>query len=307
MGLYLPLRLRHLYPLAAARQLTYTRGSYQDNIHQETPTPPITLNQDSLPIDGRTDTSENSGGPTIRYVSDGDTAQIQRQARKEALGIDVLGGPANIFIIEPEEKKKRIRAFVLEAENTNDGARELDETEILQRVEDERGIIDPEEACRNIDEVRHAWMLERGNDHGYVTDDEYKSLAGKLTAGFTRVQLQVYLAQNEQKSIDDGSGLEQSHVSRIFTRSSWRAGTTPIADTRAPPFCKMLDETHPNTVPNQHHIYDKHDLVENILRKAWHVYPSSRELELGELEIRLQPHHFGLIMRHRRFGSFLVF
>ena len=238
--------------------------------------------------------------PIIRYEPSTGPSSEQRQAVKHALGIDALGKPAEIFVLDPEQRSRKPQEFLLRPEDAFHQQNDIDEVEILERVNKERGIIDVKDACQHIDDVIRAWKRERGDRQEYVIDRDYALLTDKLRDGFNKLQLQTYLAQRGQNIDADVMDIRQEEVGQTFTRSSWKAGQTPITKTRAPPFPLNPDVLPEAKIRRQYNNFYKEDLVERILSDIWRVRPSTEDLQHGELEIRLVDSVYDLIFLHRK-------
>ena len=249
--------------------------------------------------DGPNISYEPFDGPVIRYEHHGGPSPEQKRALKHALGVNALGKPADVFVFEPEQETKRVHEFETSVKQKSYGEHDLDEEEILKRIQDGVGIVDIEDACAHIDEIRYSWEKERYADSSFVTEGQYIALHEKLCQGFTKVQLQSYVNREELRRNIDETDLGQDVISDSYTRSSWERGETRMTEIHAPPFSAGV-ELAPAQTTSQFAVTLKEDIAGSILDDIWQISPPSRELEIGELEIRLHRMPFDLIMKHRK-------
>ena len=238
-------------------------------------------------------------GPVIRFEHHGGPSPEQKQALKHDLGVNALGKPADVFVFEPRQNKRKKHEFEASHAHVPSGEFDLDETEILKRIQDGIGIVDVKDALAHVDQVRADWKREREGETDYVSEDEYALLHQRLCKGFTKVQLQAYISQANSDVMEDEADLRHEYAGPFVTRSQWATGETSTRGSRAPPFAAKPKSSEPRSVrPATAAVLLKEDVAEKILDDIWRIQPSSRELEIGELDIRLRRIPFELLMRH---------
>lgn len=237
--------------------------------------------------------------PIIRYEQTGEPSPEQKRALKQALGVNALGKPADVFVFEPEQEKKKIHEFQASVRQDVEGEHEIDEAEILKRISDGIGIVGIQDAWEHIEEIRHDWEKRRSRKSRFVTEEQYNELHDKLCKGFTKPQLQSYANRIVYHRNVDETNLNQDYISDSYTRSAWSRGETPVTETRAPAFTVVSGNSEPSSADQLSYAL-KEEIAETILNDVWQINPPSHEHRIGELEIRLKPIPFYLIMKHSK-------
>lgn len=259
---------------------------------------------DSTSYDGsHTLRYEPHDGPIITYEPTDPPTAAQRYARRHSLGLDVLGKPAEILILQHEENKQNRNAFHTEGPDADpkEGP-PLSSADLVDAVTKERGIISEEQASRNIDQLRISVLSGNRIQRESIGQSKYDELASKLRDGFTAKQLQAYVDRTTREAKVDSTNLRQDYASRLCSRSSWREGVTPMSSHRAP---EVLGHGSP-TESTSHGLpilkkgSSKNELVDHIMRNHWQLKSTEEDDVLGEVDIRLQNIHFDLISNHRK-------
>ncbi|KAL9124470.1 MAG: hypothetical protein Q9217_006197 [Psora testacea] len=243
-------------------------------------------------------------GPVIRYEPVGSVTPAQRQARRDSLGVDVLGRPAEVIVLEQIQKEPYLRPIHAEGPDTNPKEWvSMSSSELMDAVSKERGIISADQVCENIEALRRSIQTESEETTGTVSDVAFDTLAWKLHRGFEAKQLQAYIHRTEREFLPDPIDLRKDYSCSSYARSSWRAGSTPISPARAPGILRdgRSEELKASTkAPTLRKGMKKGDLVAFIMRKCWQLTPRREGGVEGEVDLRLIPTHFDIILNHRR-------
>ena len=245
---------------------------------------------------------ESSDGPIIRYEPLEPPSPEQQRARKQALGLDVLGKPAQVLIVDIEEKRKRSLSLRSSHLEPDDSKEDLPTYDILQKVDEEKGVPTLDDVHRNIEDLRDSWLRARGDPQGLVKDKDWEELASQLKRGFNRTQLQSYIERLESTGRSDSEDLDTDFTSRTISRSPWRAGQSPISTARAPPFTKKGNATANSDPARTNGIQrkSKNIVIKKLVSNYWNIQPVSTERSMGYLDVKLPQLHFELILKNRR-------
>ena len=258
---------------------------------------------------------------------------------KDSIGFNVLGEPAEVLILhdktrrfELESALARIRAS---GPDEDPNAEIISSSEMLQKMDAERGLIDLDEVCENIESIKALWMATRKSSG---STSAYSKLAIKLQQGFTRQQLGAYLdrARNDLGARADSFDLDADFSSTSYARSSWKPlGKIPpgAEKTRAPKLLEIvlengnqddLSKEAPSRIaPAEESAVEKDlsedaasrkqvlqspssggarkkALVSSILRECWNFRPRGHESPLGQLDIRLRAPDLQLLLNHSK-------
>lgn len=234
---------------------------------------------------------------------------------KDSLGLNVLGEPAEVLILRDQHNQLRVGSNMARVRasgpDKNPAQESISLSGMLKEMDAERGLVDIDEVCKNIESVRHSWAART---KGNVTRVAYKDLVSKLQEGFTKQQLRAYLDRAQRNPATDTFNLNVEYSDNLYARSSWQpAGHTSLRKSKAP---KIAYDTSKESF-NQKDLtgtelrqgLNKDDLVERILRQCWKITPKFQESRIGDLDLRLQKLHLDLILNHskqlkkRRIGS----
>lgn len=224
---------------------------------------------------------------------------------KDRLGLNVLGEPAEVLILRDRENRfqldtamPRVRAS---GPDRNPAQETISSSEMLKKMDAERGIIDIDEVCKNIESVGASWVART---KGSITGVAYKDLVSRLQEGFTKQQLGAYLDRAGKDSGADVFDLKVEISNNLYARSSWQiVGDTPPRKSKAP----RIADNRPEEVSKEEVLgkergqgSSKEALVTRILRQCWNITPRFQKSSLGELDIRLKKLHLDLILNHSR-------
>ena len=259
---------------------------------------------DNIQYNQEPSTRRHNEGPIIRYLPVRSNTSAQREARRHSLDVDVLGRPAEVIVLEQNERESYLRPISAEGPDTNPKESfSMSSSELIDAIDKERGIISVEQACENIEALRRSVQDEYGEMAGAVSKGIFDDLASKLRKGFRAKQLKVYTERTQKCYSSDPLDLQQEYSCHLYARSAWRAGETPISCPRAPKIPKHWKGKDPNSSMSGTSLrkrVKKDDLIEMIMRECWRLTPQEESSAQGEVDIRLLPTHFDLILNHRR-------
>ena len=224
---------------------------------------------------------------------------------KDSLGLNSLGEPAEVLIIRERQRKREADRIANEDEplQRNDhlieGAKSS--SDMLEEMNAERGIIDVDQVCKNIDAVKNEHIRPQVIAEGVIAADRYEDLASKLHSGFMVHQLAAYMKRNEHVHPVDPLDLHTEFSCALYARSSW---STENIGSRAPDIVSIEREEIQNRrnvqVKSEKQLLRKMSLVDEILRRYWQIRPEEDRYSSGEMDIRLQPAHLDLLVNHSR-------
>ena len=226
--------------------------------------------------------------------------------RRDPLGIDSLGRPAEALIVHQRVKPNRVRARPAPRETPLVSASEL-----LVRIEAERGVVGAQQVAEHLEEAKSswAWNLPRNRKPTLV---EYRALEKKINEGFTRLQLAEYYGQDEVGFADD---LSSPDSNSLYTRSEWCPVTTTFPGNAAQRLNKIETETrqrHDSTPETGDVIKPQEELnatkevssepkstiLSKILRRRWQIQTVDEEETTGQIDIWPRRAHLRLLLNH---------
>ncbi|KAL8801496.1 MAG: hypothetical protein Q9182_004399 [Xanthomendoza sp. 2 TL-2023] len=276
-------------------------------LFEDDATPAVKLGQQSddikLPDDSSPDSSSKSGHHFRR----------PNLYSKDALGLTTLGKPAEVLRIKDLPIPRFKDWWQLE---THDGKQPsltvpLTSSDIIKRLDAERGLVSTVRASRNIEQLKQDWLSSLKHQDS-PTESEYNALDRQLHDGFTTKQLTAYLKDfhaSVSTSILDLSG---SFTSASLTRSEWRTATTPFPGDAWDRLQKLIEEKDPRDISPVSGDYTlfaeskrsgdsvKHLLVNKILRLCWKIKPREELDSVGEVDFMIPETHLKLLASHRR-------
>ena len=210
---------------------------------------------------------------------------------KHSINYDRLGKPAEILVIRDRGRNEKPTIELRPLETSDGPALEtISSTGILNEMKAQRGIIDIDQACRNMDAVKDELLEYLGpsalDTPQMATMEKYRQLSSSLHDGFTSTQMAAYLERNAQApSLDAAVDLHSGYSNKLYTRSSWIPSTA-------------FGGNAGNAEQSKLHRTRKDVLVDSIIRHCWLIRPEEDDAVQGELQIQLQPVHFELIVNH---------
>lgn len=227
-------------------------------------------------------------------------------SKKDSLGFNVLGEPAEVLVLRDKENLFRLDSAMAllraSGSDKNPAQESMSSSEMLEELVAERGVIDIDEVCKNIESVRSSWAAQK---KGSITGVAYNGLVSRLQDGFTKQQLGAYLYKAGKDPAADVFDLNVEISNSLYARSSWQlVGNTPPGQSKAPRIAdKMPEESSKEKEvlgKERAQGLSKEALVKRILRQCWNVTPRFQESSMGELDIRLQNSHLNLILNHSK-------
>ena len=236
---------------------------------------------------------------------------------KDSIGFNVLGKPAEVLILRDKKKRfkldsglTRIRASG-PAENPT--VETISSSEMLKKMDAERGLIDLDEVCKYIESLQELWVAIRKSSGSSAA---YSKLVAKLEEGFTKEQLGAYFDRARIGLAADSFDLDVEFSSKSYARSSWQPlEQTPLAagKTRAPKLEvvrvanlpeKDLSKKAPSRKDRLQKLsrqgVNKKTLVKLIVRECWNIRPRGQDPPVGQLDVRLRRVDLKLLLNHSK-------
>lgn len=246
----------------------------------------------------------------IRYYPEGlhqnqNNRHGNEPSPKDSLGLNVLGEPAEVLVLRDKLNNFRLDSKMARLHasgpDKNPAQESISPSEMLEEMDAERGTVDVDEVCRNIESVRASWVaMTKGSSTGVA----YKALVSRLQEGFTKQQLGAYLDRAGLDPAADVFDLSVETSNSLYARSSWQlAGNMPPQKSRAPQISNKMPTKESNKVlpkKGHRHRLSKDELVKRILRQCWNIRPKFQESSLGEMDMRLKKVHLNLILNHSK-------
>jgi len=240
--------------------------------------------------------------------------RLNEQPRhKDTLGFNSLGQPAEVLILkdrqESEDHDKPLKSSRSSQTSSDPQTEAMSSSDMLEKMNAERGIIGIDQVCKNIEAVKGEWTRDLTDLNlpweaagSVVTKRWYDELVSRLSDGFTISQLAVYLERNENMQLADPLDLHNQFSSTLYARSPWTPGTTDIWRSKSPEITELARDG----LSTKAVILDKVEkqaprksiLIDRILRYCWRIRPKEDESSLGEMDVRLQSAHLELILNH---------
>lgn len=235
---------------------------------------------------------------------------------KDSLGITTLGRPAEVLRVQdapPRTFERKWWLFQNEGDRSPNSAEPLTSSEILERVNSERGLVSAARAKENIEASKQEWVSNRKKLDLPPSEQEYYELGRKLHDGFTIKQLLGYFNEAKIPVTSDLTDVGRPFHSAHLTRSEWRAGITPFpgdALNRLQPLATDLKSrkstsskmayTENMLIYEGRHSEDpvKYILVNKIIRQCWNIKPIEEVESVGEVDVRIREAHLELITSH---------
>ena len=152
--------------------------------------------------------------------------------RRAKLGVESLGKPAEIIIVDEDDKPRFFKDFPLE--DSNSGKTPINEV-LKEAVRNSDPNLKPEEIKANIEHFRTFFK----SDDRRVTFSQKQDIAQKLSDAFSKRQLYEYIAtwlNNTEKSGEDAQGESKkpSFALKIYditpSSSKWKLTTTILSN-----------------------------------------------------------------------------
>ena len=300
----------HVARSSQARHFTLRHGLRQSQVHDQSH-----FNYNDPGYDTRTFVPR---GSMLRGALPRTTFSKRRAGSRRVRGdstklnVKALGQPAEILILRDWHMKTRAyEKSVQERElpvKESDFGVGLSPSDILDTLAAERGIIDSDGVCQNIQSLREAWLSKLGGTRTLPTDAQYNELAKALLDGFTTRQLETYLAFTKLSDRPQPESIQRQYFSAGCTLYPWVPGSTPFPAGAL----SRLNSTNPTTVEyhaglipgaaNENlHLTKKQALVGTILRRAWSLRTKEELQTVGELDMQIRSLHLDVLLNHSMF------
>ena len=228
-----------------------------------------------------------------------------------SLDMNVLGQPAQIRILQERFKKEKpLHSDAGPPKHSENTTPE----DLIRTMTDEAATIDFSAVKQNIEEFRTSFL-----DRGGIADSPKLSHCAKMAQalhdGFTTSQLMAYLKEECSKldvaGTTDYDHLEARFHSKLCTRSAWFSGNSNFPE-------EAIARLDPGVAVKRQHAFliglpppqghekqtEKQQVVERVLRQAWRIRCKEEKVLEGELDMRIQAEHLGLLLNHRTFRPF---
>ena len=238
--------------------------------------------------------------------------------RKDSLGVDSLGRPAEALIIR--DKPDRPPTMTLLSRDMEESPSEeniqLSASDIFEKISAEKGTPGAERVAKNLEDIRRAWTSSL-RDKEFPTLDEYKALVKQLYTGFMLRQLEQFYGPELSSPTSNPDDLSAYYTCNLYSRSSWIAGNTfdPRYLDGSP---VLIDEKgwkhHNDRFDETGKIEKKFSddqlqakrsktsrkmvMIEKILRNQWHIRTQEEAEAVGELEIWPSRERIQVLVNH---------
>ncbi|KAL8739103.1 MAG: hypothetical protein Q9181_000214 [Wetmoreana brouardii] len=261
----------------------------------------------------------NDGGAPRNLRDSGYYFKRANLYSRDALGITTLGRPAEVLRVQdrpPRSAERKWWLFQTRDSTQPSSPEPLTSSDILERVNSERGLVSAARANENIEALREEWLSGLKEKDQLPTEAECYDLGKRLHDGFTAKQLLSYLNRETVSSPPDLMDLNEPFRSASITRSDWRVGTTffpgdagqrlqsafpksgytsdAAAKTSFYSEYTLSQESRYSKVPL------KYTAVNKIMRQYWHIKSREELQSVGQVDIQLPEVHSELIASHKR-------
>ncbi|KAL8863567.1 MAG: hypothetical protein Q9178_000248 [Gyalolechia marmorata] len=234
---------------------------------------------------------------------------------KDELGVTTLGKPAEVLRLRdlPDRHKASKWWLSPNPDNKRQSSTEpLTASDILKRVNSERGLVSGARASQNIEQLKQEWLSSLENQDLGPTESECYELGRQLYEGFTTRQLSGYLGEVRIPFFRGVLDLNGPYKSTSFTRSKWRLGTTPFPGDAPQRLQSMAKDGKEQNIAPAHSASTllaesrrsgepfKHVQVNEIMQKCWNIKPREELNSPGEVDIVIPETHLELLASHKR-------
>ncbi|KAI4202844.1 MAG: hypothetical protein LQ350_002342 [Teloschistes chrysophthalmus] len=210
---------------------------------------------------------------------------------RDPLGINTLGKPVEVLRLQDSPPKKRENLWwqvQKEEDNVSRSAEPLTSSDILDRVNAERGLVSEARAIHNIDALKQEWQSRLKDQQLGPTQSEYDDLHKRLTEGFTMKQLWAYMNQPITPIPQVSTSLSHPFQSTLYSRSEWKAGLTTFSGSGT----QRLHDVTANSK-------SLHTYGHKLIRQTWGIRSREELQRIGEVDVRIHETYLDLISSHR--------
>ncbi|KAL8644866.1 MAG: hypothetical protein Q9210_007027 [Variospora velana] len=236
---------------------------------------------------------------------------------RDSLGFATLGRPAEVLRVKdapPRPFERKWWLFQNKGDKCLDPTEPLTSSDILERVNSERGLVSAAKAQQNVEALKRDWLSTREDPDSPPSESECSELGRMIHDGFTIKQLLGYYNATLVTTSTDLTDLSKPFRSSLLTRSEWRVGTTsfpgetvqgvlhlPTVFKSRGSTSKPLYTEHMLSYEGRHSKDPiKYILVNKILRQCWNIKPKEELESLGEVDLWMAEAHFELVTNHAR-------
>jgi hypothetical protein len=220
--------------------------------------------------------------------------QSRLRERFEPIDAVAMGKPAEVIVL----RDTNIRYVLTAKDRSVIEEEEPEPVDILERLDQERGLVGQEEVEANIESCRP------GPAGSVYEWREFREAEQKLATGFTMAQLVSYVQNHEMKRLQqvrrdvvskEGSKVKETRETNkvIIKASEWMPGVSEEGE--------EFEESSVRGYGSEAYT-QKQKLALQLMRLCWHV--SAREVEesVGEMELKLSEQNLGLLIEHCEFS-----
>ncbi|MCJ1337840.1 hypothetical protein MMC09_003124 [Bachmanniomyces sp. S44760] len=216
------------------------------------------------------------------------------------LDINALGEPGEIRVLNGKAPGIDWIHMTIPTGQTNVESG-MDPSEILQGIDSERGIVNTDIFVSNIEEIREN-LMNTQDSTGANTIAQYDEAVQRLHDGFLIAQLLHYIKGKKPEQNSKSFELRSGYSSEIYQRSEWFPGNSafPSEAVRRLQSSKDRGQTESDAATNNRMWRQrKAGVVDRLVKSIWKIRIREDEVQIGELDIALQPNHLQLLLKHR--------
>ncbi|MCJ1467228.1 hypothetical protein MMC07_005851 [Pseudocyphellaria aurata] len=231
--------------------------------------------------------------------------EIHDKYEKALLDINSLGRPGEVLVMPDNLADKNIdKSF--EKKEIIESSFTMDASQILDKIDGEDGMVDSERVVETLENIRLTWKQDRFK---VPTISDFEDLSKILYDGFTKRQLLHYFMLQSSRHLDSHLEFFSACSTDLYKRSHWSPGCTPfpgdapkrLDDLNAEIEAKKESRKMSNPSVKRRMIStNKHSIVDQILRRRWHLRTQEDLKSPGELDVWLSRDHLKLLLNHRR-------
>lgn len=224
-----------------------------------------------------------------RSIGNGETTRFhghkgrKLQENVQELGVKSLGGSANAVVLQ--DSKFTYYTHEAKIEDLT-----VERVDIGKRLDEERGIVSPDQVYQSINELRPG----DGQEKVSMSWEEFNKHVKVLSEGFTTAQIQAYIErfkqENEKRSSQDvipGPEEDQPSDEMLFEMRPWRPGVTSNGDSF------HFDPLQGYAVSSY---TSKQKVALQIVRECWEVEATDLVEGIGQFEVILKEQDLRLLL-----------
>lgn len=243
--------------------------------------------------------------------------------KKDSLGMDSLGRPAEALILRGRDKEREPGIYVNHLKKLGHKNLPLSASQLLARIDAEKGIVGTHKVAENLEDIRSSWAAGLKTE-GLPTRDEYCALAQTVRDGFTAKQLAEYYGKEVLECTTNSDDLANAYSDNLYTRTAWHIGTTSFPANSATRFALIrkaaqqqynaagtddLRKVHQKSYGVKNERWDsKRVITDKILRNRWQIRSVEDEAATGELDVWARLEYIRVLLNHskRKYMSLVI-